>query len=86
MAYRRWYSFAVSFARALLAVNTSCCDTSASSTSSQSYLDALIGTIGGALISWQSKGQPSVMLPSTEAEYFVMSQCAEEVKFVVTSG
>ena len=32
-------------------------------------------TIGGALISWQTKGQPSITLSSTEAEYVAMLQC-----------
>jgi hypothetical protein len=38
--------------------------------------------IGGALISWQSKGHSSVTLSSTEAEYVAMSQCAQEIKFI----
>jgi histone deacetylase 1/2 len=39
-------------------------------------------TIGGALISWQSKGQQTVTLSSTEAEYVAMSQCGQEIKFI----
>jgi hypothetical protein len=39
-------------------------------------------TVGGALVSWQSKLQKNVALSSTEAEYVAMSNCATEVKFV----
>jgi hypothetical protein len=39
-------------------------------------------TIGGALVSWQSKSQSKVALSSTEAEYVAMSNCATEVKYV----
>ena len=36
----------------------------------------------GVPISWRSKGQKSVTLSSTEAEYIAMSECAKEIKFV----
>jgi hypothetical protein len=39
-------------------------------------------TIGGCLVSYSSKSQPSVTLSSTEAEYVAASMCATEVKFV----
>jgi hypothetical protein len=39
-------------------------------------------TIGGCLVSWQSKAQPSVTLSSTEAEYVALSMCAQEIKLV----
>jgi hypothetical protein len=39
-------------------------------------------TIGGCLVSYCSKSQPSVTLSSTEAEYVAASMCATEVKFV----
>jgi hypothetical protein len=39
-------------------------------------------TIGGCLVSWQSKAQPSVTLSSTEAEYVALSMCAQEIKFI----
>jgi hypothetical protein len=40
-------------------------------------------TIGGCLVSWQSKAQPSVTLSSTEAEYVALSMCAQEIKFIM---
>ena len=37
-------------------------------------------TVGGRLVSWMSKAQPSVTLSSTEAEYVAASMCATEIK------
>ena len=39
-------------------------------------------TIGGCLVSWQSKAQSSVTLSSTKAEYVALSMCAQEIKFI----
>ena len=36
----------------------------------------------GVPICWRSKGQKSITLSSTEAEYIAMSECAKEIKFV----
>ena len=36
----------------------------------------------GVPISWRSKGQKSVTLSSTKAEFVAMSECAKEIKFV----
>ena len=36
----------------------------------------------GVLISWQSKGQKSVTLSSSEAEYIALLEAAKEIKFV----
>jgi hypothetical protein len=41
-------------------------------------------TIGGCLVSWQSKKQTGVTLSSTEAEFVSMSMAATEVKFIVS--
>ena len=41
-------------------------------------------TVGGSLIAWMSKTQPSVTLSSCEAEYVALSTCATEVKLVQT--
>ena len=41
-------------------------------------------TIGGCLVSWQSKKQTGVTLSSTESEFVAMSMAATEVKFIVS--
>ena len=41
-------------------------------------------TIGGCLVSWQSKKQSGVTLSSTESEFVAMSMAATEIKFVVS--
>ena len=41
-----------------------------------------ITTVGGCVVNWVSKMQPSVCLSSTEAEYVAASMCATEVKYV----
>ena len=39
-------------------------------------------TIGGCLVSWQSKKQTGVTLSSTESEFVAMSMAATEIKFI----
>ena len=39
-------------------------------------------TVGGSLILWMSKMQPSVTLSLCEAEYVALCTCATEVKFI----
>jgi hypothetical protein len=41
-------------------------------------------TIGGCLVSWQSKKQTGVTLSSTESEFVAMSMAATEIKFIVS--
>jgi hypothetical protein len=41
-------------------------------------------TIGGCLVSWQSKKQTGVTLSSTESEFVATSMAATEIKFVVS--
>ena len=41
-----------------------------------------IVTVGGCIVSWQSKTQKTTALSSTEAEYVALSVCAAECKFV----
>jgi hypothetical protein len=42
----------------------------------------ILVTVGGCLVQWISKSEPTVALSSTESEYIAMSMCAQEVKFV----
>jgi hypothetical protein len=39
-------------------------------------------TIGGTLVSWQSKKQQTVTLSSTEAEYIGLSECCQDTYFI----
>ena len=39
-------------------------------------------TVGGCLVSWQSKKQTGVTLSSTESEFVAMSMAATEIKFI----
>ena len=39
-------------------------------------------TVGGCLVSWMSKAQPSVTLSNTEAEYVAASMCVTEIRFI----
>ncbi|MFM8621801.1 MAG: reverse transcriptase domain-containing protein, partial [Holophagaceae bacterium] len=39
-------------------------------------------TLGGCLVNWSSKTQPTVALSSTEAEYIAASTCATEIKYI----
>jgi len=54
----------------------------ATNTETRKSVTGYIITIGGCLINWTSKTQPSVTLSSTEAEYVAASMCAGEIKFL----
>lgn len=54
----------------------------AASRETQKSTTGFLITIGGCLVSWLSKAQPSVTLSSTEAEYVALSMCAQEIKFI----
>jgi hypothetical protein len=40
-----------------------------------------INTVGGTISNWTSKKQGSVTFSSTEAEYYALSECAQEAIF-----
>jgi hypothetical protein len=54
----------------------------ATDTDNRKSVTGYVITIGGCLISWSSKSQPSVTLSSTEAEYVAASMCSTEIKFI----
>ena len=56
----------------------------ASDRSDRKSISGYLITIGGCLVSWQSKKQTGVTLSSTEAEFVSMSMAATEVKFIVS--
>jgi hypothetical protein len=45
-------------------------------------ISGLILLVSGVPISWRSKGQNTVSLSSTEAEYIALSEVVREVKFI----
>ena len=56
----------------------------ASDRTDRKSISGYLVTIGGCLVSWQSKKQTGVTLSSTEAEFVSMSMAATEVKFIVS--
>ena len=55
----------------------------ASNPDNRKSISAYIGTVGGgAIVSWQSKGQPIVTLSSTECEYVALADGSKETTFV----
>jgi len=54
----------------------------ATNTETRRSVTGYILTLGGCLVNWVSKTQPTVTLSSTEAEYVAASMCATEIKFI----
>lgn len=53
----------------------------ATNTENRKSVTGMINTVGGTVTNWMSKGQVSVTLSSTEAEYVALATCAQETMF-----
>ena len=60
----------------------SLCDSNyASDPNDRKSISGRLNTVGGTLSNWTSKKQGAVTLSSTEAEYYALSECAQEAVF-----
>ena len=75
------YLFALQQAQDLTIVGIGDSDFATNKDTQKSTTGYLV-TVGGCLVSWMSKAQPSVTLSSTEAEFVAASMCATEIKFI----
>ena len=46
-------------------------------------VSGIVATLGGTLITYSSRTQRTVTLSCIEAEYVVISECAQEVRLVI---
>jgi Reverse transcriptase (RNA-dependent DNA polymerase) len=54
----------------------------ASNKENRKSITGYLTLVGNCLVGWTSKGQPSITLSSTEAEYMAASICVTEIKFI----
>jgi hypothetical protein len=58
------------------------CDADWASGEDRKSISGYVFIIGGGIVSWQSKKQPTVALSSTEGEYMAMTQTSKEILWI----